>query len=213
MKNLIVTFVCLLMAAAAFAQQPGKPLVQFTGVVHNVDTLDAVIPYATITNITQNKQVAAANYKGYFSFVAHEEDSLRFTCIGFIPKTIVIPKGVNKSYTLQVAMKAAVTNLPTVRVFPWATSDEFRKDFLALKVADDDLEIARKNLNKGSLAEMAKTLPRDANEIQSTFAQQEHLNILNSHSLMPNPLLNPIAWGSLIKEISEGDKSRSGSGN
>jgi len=210
MKNLIVTFVCLLMTAAAFAQRPGKPLVQFTGVVHNVDTLDAVIPYATITNVTQNKQVAAANYKGYFSFVAHEEDTLRFTCVGFIPKTIVIPKGVNKSYTVQVAMKAAVTNLPTVHVFPWATSDEFKKDFLALKVADDDLEIARKNLNRGSLAEMAKTLPRDANEIQSAFAQQEHLNILNSHSLMPNPLLNPIAWGSLIKEISEGDKSRSG---
>jgi len=210
MKNLFVTFVSLLLAAAAFAQQPEKPLVQFTGVVHNVDTLDAVVPYTTITNLSNNKQVYVSNYKGYFSFVAHEEDSLRFTCVGFIPKTIVIPKGVNKSYTLQVALKAAVINLPTVHVFPWATSDEFKKDFLALKVADDDLEIARKNLSKASLAEMYRTLPRDANEIPSAYAQQEHLNILNQHSLMPNPLLNPIAWGTLIKEIAQGDKSRSG---
>lgn len=110
-------------------------------------------------------------------------------------------------------MQPQIINLPAFRVFPWATTDEFRKDFLTMKVADDDLEIARKNLSKGSIAEMAKTLPRDANEIQSAYAQNQHINILNSHSLTPNPLLNPIAWGTLIKQITAGDKSRKDDGD
>jgi len=55
------------------------------------------------------------------------------------------------------------------------------------------------------------SLPRDAGEIQSNWAQQEHYNIVNSHSMV-NPLLNPIAWGTLINQIAAGDKSRA-SGN
>lgn len=210
MKYLLVSLLLFFSAAAAFAQQQEKPLVQFSGLVHNSDSSNVVIPYVTITNLSANKQTFIANYKGYFSFVVHEQDTLRFTCVGFAPVTVVIPQNANKSYTHNVAMQAQVTNLPTFKVFPWATTDEFRRDFITLKIADDDLEIARKNLNKGSLAEMIKTLPRDAHEIQSAYAQGQHLNILNQHSLMPNPLLNPIAWGTLIKSISEGDKSRSG---
>ncbi|QKJ32666.1 hypothetical protein HQ865_23855 [Mucilaginibacter mali] len=210
MKYLLALLLVFFSAAAVFAQQQEKPLVQFSGVVHNSDSSNVVIPYVTITNISANKQTFIANYKGYFSFVAHEQDTLRFTCVGFSPVTVVIPENANKSYTHNVAMKSQITNLPTFKVFPWATTDEFRRDFITMKLADDDLEVARKNLSKGSIAEMAKTLPRDAHEIQSAYAQGEHINILNQHSLMPNPLLNPIAWGTLIKQISEGDKSRSG---
>jgi len=197
----------MFLSVAVFAQTD-KPLVQFTGVVNNIDSVDAVVPYVTITNLSANNQVNLANYKGYFSFVVHERDTLRFTCVGFAPLTVVIPVGITaKSYTQKVEMKAQITNLPTFHVFPWATTDEFRRDFLTMKVADDDLEIARKNLNHASLAELAKTLPRDAHEIQSANAQQMHYNIVNSHSIT-NPLLNPIAWGTLIKSIADGDKSR-----
>jgi len=34
-----------------------------------------------------------------------------------------------------------------------------------------------------------------------------HNSIVNSHSFT-NPLLNPFAWGSLIRDIAAGDKSR-----
>jgi hypothetical protein len=210
MRYLLASLILFFCAAGAFAQQQEKALVQFSGVVHNSDSSSVVIPYVTITNLSYNKQVNIANYKGYFSFVAHVSDSLRFTCVGFAPVTIVIPANANKSYIIKVSLKSQAINLPTFHVFPWATTDEFRKDFISMKVADDDLEIARKNLSKGSIAELARTLPRDAHEIQSGYAQGEHLNILNQHSLTPNPLLNPIAWGTLIKQIADGDKSRSG---
>lgn len=212
MKRLL-GFLLVLFSISAFAQQrPEKPLVQFSGIVYNSDSSKVAIPYVTITNDSWGKQANVANYKGYFSFVVHEQDTVRFTCVGYAPQTVVIPANLNKSYTIQIFLKPEIINLPTFRVFPWATTDEFRKDFISMKLADDDLEVARKNLSKGSIAEMSKTLARSADEIQSANAQAMHFNILNQHSLTPNPLLNPIAWGTLIREITAGDKSRQ-SGN
>lgn len=205
----LIGILLLLITTGAYAQHPEKPLVQFSGIVYNADSTAAVVPYVTITNSSYNKQVNLANYKGYFSFVAHEQDTLLFTSVGFAPVTVVIPANVpNKSYTLQIKIKPQIINLPTFRVFPWATTDEFRKDFLAMKLADDDLEIARKNIERSTSTAAFNNLPRDGQEIQSSWAQNEHINLLNQHSLTPNPLLNPIAWGTLIKQISEGDKSR-----
>jgi hypothetical protein len=206
MKYLVLIFL-LFASAAVFAQSHGdKPLIQFSGVVHNADSAVVIVPYVSITNTSFHNQVNLSNYKGYFSFVVHEQDTLRFTCVGYAPVTVVIPSNLSgKSYTLQVGIKSQIINLPAFHVFPWATTDEFKKDFLTIKLADDDLEIARKNISKASLTAMYNTLPRDAQEIQSASAQAMHTNILNSHSLTPNPLLNPFAWGSLIKQISDAD--------
>ncbi|MDB5145869.1 MAG: hypothetical protein JWQ66_4582 [Mucilaginibacter sp.] len=198
----------LFITAGAYAQQKEKPLVQFTGLVYNADSIKVIVPYVTITNVSHRNQVYMSNYEGYFSFVAHEQDTLLFTSIGFAPIRVVIPANVNKSYTTEVRMKPQIINLPTFHVFPWATTDEFRKDFLSMKLADDDLEIARKNLERATSRSSSNNLPRDGQEIQSSWAQNENTTLMNQHSLMPNPLLNPIAWGSLIKQISDGDKSR-----
>lgn len=206
MKYLI--FILLVFASATvFAQSHGdKPLVQFSGVVHNADSAVVIVPYVSITNTSAHNQVNLSNYKGYFSFVVHEQDTLRFTCVGYAPVTVVIPSHLSgKSYTLQVGIKSQIINLPAFHVFPWATTDEFKKDFLTIKLADDDLEIARKNISKATLTALYNTLPRDGQEIQSANAQAMHNNIVNSHSLTPNPLLNPFAWGSLIKQISDAD--------
>lgn len=197
----------LFITAGAFAQQQDKPLVQFTGLVYNADSIKVVIPYVTITNISNHNQVYVSNYEGYFSFVAHERDTLVFTSIGFASVKVAIPVNVNKSYTTEVRLKPQIINLPTFHVFPWATTDEFRKDFLSMKLADDDLEIARKNLERSISKASSNNLARDGQEIQSAWAQNEHNDIVNQHSIT-NPLLNPFAWGSLIKQISEGDKSR-----
>ncbi|HVV54512.1 MAG TPA: hypothetical protein VHC47_04280 [Mucilaginibacter sp.] len=207
----LIGILLLFVAAGAFAQQKDKPLVQFSGIVQNADSTKVIVPYVTITNTSFHKQVYVSNYNGYFSIVAHEQDTLLFTSIGFAPTTVVIPSHTDKSYTVEVRLRPQVVNLPAFRVFPWATTDEFKKDFLTMKVADDDLAIARKNIEHIQVATTGNTLPRDAQEIQSGWAQNEHYDIVNSHSLT-NPLLNPIAWGTLINQIAAGDKSRA-SGN
>ncbi|MES2061812.1 MAG: hypothetical protein V4456_07830 [Bacteroidota bacterium] len=204
MKRLI-GILFLLTSLSAFAQKKEAPLVQFTGVVYNADSATVIVPYVSVTNISQHNTVVVTSFKGYFSFVAHEQDSLQFTAIGYAPVTVVIPANVkSNSYTVRVLIKPQITNLPMVRIFPWATTDEFRKDFVNAKIADDDLAIARKNISRSSITAMTNNLPRDGQEIQSANAQAFHNDIVNSHS-RTNPLLNPFAWGSLIKSITDGD--------
>jgi hypothetical protein len=201
----IVGILLLFTTESLFAQGQEKPLVQFSGIVHNADSVKAIVPYVSITNKTSHNSVVVANYEGYFSFVVHEQDTISFTCVGYAPVTIVIPsKLATKSFTQQIMIKLQIINLPSFRVFPWATTEEFTKDFLTMKIADDELEIARKNLNLTSILTDVRTMPRDGSEPINT--QDVHNNEMNSHSIT-NPLLNPFAWGGLIKQISDGSKS------
>ncbi len=198
----------LLISFSAFAQKAERPLVQFSGIILNADS-NTVVPYSNLTNISYKNWVVSSNYNGYFSFVAHEKDSIRISSVGYLTQTIVIPENItSKSYVLKIKLRAEAINLPQVRVFPWASTEEFKRDFLAVKFADDDLAIAAKNLNKGSVIAMARTLPMDGQTNQITNLQSMHNNLLHMGSGPTNPLLNPIAWGSLIRQIIRGDKSR-----
>lgn len=195
---------------SGFAQVRDKKLVQFSGVIMNRDS-NTVVPYVTIANVTGRDQYFSANYKGYFSFVANEGDTLLFTAVGYRKEGVVIPVGLSDNkYTILMKMKQEVINLPGVRVYPWASTDEFKKEFMTMKFADDDLEIAKKNVSRESLASMIASLPRDGGEMQSFNFQNNHnrLTSRNFNQRLANPLLNPFAWGALIQQIMQGDKSR-----
>ncbi|MGF7078603.1 hypothetical protein [Mucilaginibacter sp. UYCu711] len=204
----LIGILFLFITATAVAQTTDKPLVQFSGITRNTDSVRVIVPYVNITNVTTHKQVYISNFEGYFSFVAHEQDTLRFSSVGYVPVTVVIPVHVtNQSLVMNVLLKPQIINLPVFRVFPWATTDEFRKDFLAMKIADDDLEIARKNLNPASIHAAEASAPHYGYE--GINVQEMHNSIVNSHSIT-NPLLNPFAWGSLIRDIAAGDRSIGG---
>ena len=211
MKKLIGLLLLMFFTASVFAQRQERPLVQFTGIVHNADSLSVIVPYVNIVNTSYMGLAGMSNYKGYFSFVVHEGDTVKFSCVGYASITVIIPSNIiTKSYTIQVALKPQIVNLPVFHVFPWATTEEFRKDFISMKLADDDLELARKNISRSSIMSLERTLPLDGGEINNF--QSFHNNVMNSHSTV-NPLLNPFNWASLIKEISEGDKSRASDSN
>ena len=164
MKRLTPLILFLFIALHAFSQKQDKPLVQFTGVVHNADSSVVIIPYVTIINSSNHNETVQSNYKGYFSFVVHEQDTVRFSCVGYVSVKVIIPANISsKSYTIPVMLKPQIINLPVFRVFPWATAEEFTKDFLSMKVADDDLAIARKNLSNASITLLEKNpAPRRA---------------------------------------------------
>jgi hypothetical protein len=207
MKKLIGIIFLTLFTITAFAQKQEKPLVQFTGIIHNADSVKVAVPYVSIVNLTGKSPVYLSNFQGFFSFVVHEQDTIRFSSVGYASVTVVIPANLPaKSYVTQVALKPQIINLPVFRVFPWATTEEFTKEFVSMKLADDDLAIAEKNISRSSILRLERTLRRDGPEIGSF--QDFHNDVLNSHSIT-NPLLNPFNWGSLIKEISDGDRARS----
>lgn len=207
------TLIFIFFTAGLFAQQVpvGKRLVQFSGIITDLDS-NFVVPYVTITNKSNQEQRYGANYKGYFSFVAHPGDTLVYNAIGYTDKTITIPLTVKEpKYTAMVKMKSEIVYLPAVHIYPWATIEEFTKDFMAMKVADDDTEIAMKNLSGGSINKMIRNLPKDAGEISSTNFRVDQERELNRNLVQGNPLLNPFAWGKLMQQIFSGDKSRQSS--
>lgn len=206
MKNLIILLL-LTFGLQAFSQQE-SPLVQFSGVIYDKES-NAIVPYVTIRNLSDGGKTYSANYKGYFSFVVNEGDSILFSSVGYKKLKLTIPKKlVDKKFTALIKVQADNIELPTVTVFPWASVDEFKKDFLTLKFADDDLEIAMKNLSKESLRSLAQSTPRDGAEYNTSSFQNNHSALTNRNMVQTNPLLNPFAWGALIKQISEGNKSR-----
>ena len=209
MKYIFSLILCLI-SYGLFAQQnsAGKKLIRFSGIITDVDS-NQVVPYVTITNITNNNQKYSANYKGYFSFIAHPGDILQYTAVGFTKLEITIPENLEEDkFTQMVKMKSEIIYLSTVHVSPWATVEEFTKDFLAMKIADDDYEIARKNLSRTSINGMVQTLSRDAGEISGINWRLNHDRALNKNMVQTNPLLNPFAWGKLMQQIMNGDKSR-----
>ena len=210
MRHCLVLLLIFL-SGYGFAQSPDKKLVQFSGVVINPDS-NSVVPYVTITNVSARNRVFVATYKGYFSFVVQEGDTLAFSAVGYKREGIVIPSNVSDNrYTVMMKLKQEVINLPAVRVYPWASIDDFKKEFLTMKLADDDLEIAKKNVSGEKLLAMAASLPRDGQEMQGYNFQNNHNNLINKNinQKLANPLLNPFAWGALIQQITRGDKSRS----
>lgn len=201
----------LFFVSLAFAQdkiQTNK-LVQFSGIVTDADS-NMVVPYVTITNLSNKSQKYAANYQGFFSFVVNPGDTVMFSAVGFTSKTLVLPRNiVDNKYTAMVQIKSEIVYLKTVRVNPWATVEEFNKDFLSLKIADDDLAIAKKNLSRQSINGLKLTLPRDAGEISNANYRYNFDRMMNVNMRQTNPLLNPFAWGKLVQEIFNGDKARS----
>ncbi len=205
-----LTIILLFFVATVFAQDgiKGNKLVQFSGIITDADS-NAVVPYVTITNVSFKEQKYNANYQGYFSFVAHAGDTVVFSAVGFTSKTFVLPKDIaDRKYTAMIKLKSEIVYLQTVRVNPWATVEEFTKDFLSMKVADDDMAIAKRNLSPKSIKGMSMTLSPDAQEIGNMNYRNNFDRMMNVNMRQTNPLLNPFAWGKLMQTIFNGDKLR-----
>jgi len=205
-----LAIILLFFVSSVFAQDKNQSnrLVQFSGIVTDADS-NMVVPYVTITNLSNKGQKYSANYQGFFSFVVNPGDTVMFSAVGFTSKTLVLPKIIaDNKYTAMVQIKSEIVYLKTVRVNPWATVEEFNKDFLSLKIADDDMAIAKKNLSRQSINGMKLTLPRDGQEIANSNYRYNFDRMMNVNMRQTNPLLNPFAWGKLMQEIFNGDKAR-----
>ena len=205
-----LTIILLFFVATVFAQDVKKSnkLVQFSGIITDTDS-NSVVPYVTITNISNKNQKYSANYQGYFSIIVNPGDSLIFSAVGFNQKIVVLPNEIaDYKYTEMIKIKSETVYLKAVRIYPWATVEEFNKEFLAMKVADDDMAIAKKNLSPKSIQGMLLTLPRNASEISNSNYRYNFDRMMNVNMRQTNPLLNPFAWGKLMQQIFNGDKSR-----
>jgi len=178
-------------------------LVQFSGVVVTGDSLHPV-PFTSIM-IKSTYRGTVSDYFGFFSFVARMRDTIEFTAIGFKKSVFFIPDTLtdNKCSLIQI-LKSDTIYLPEARIFPWPTKEQFKEAFLALRLHDDDMDRARKNLEPDKMIYLADTMPMDGSMNFRNQMMEQSTHLYYSGQLPPNNLLNPIAWAKFIQAWQNG---------
>jgi hypothetical protein len=206
--SLFLVVTILLFSSAASSQQADDGfLVQFSGVTITADSLNPV-PYAHIVVKNSPRGTISDSY-GYFSFVAHINDTVLFDALGYKPATFIIPDTITKQrYSLIQLMTADTLTLPAAFIFPWPTYEEFKQAFINLNIPDDDLEIARKNLSGEKIRMYASQMPMDGTMNYNNYIQNETSKLYYFGQQQPFSIFNPFAWAQFIKAWKEGKFKR-----
>jgi len=205
----IIIIILTLSAAMADAQRVND-LVQFSGVVVTADSLRPV-PFANIA-ITATGRGTTSDYWGFFSIVVRKNDLISFSAVGYKTGLFRIPDSLSENrYSLIQVMSSDTLMLTETVIYPWPTKEEFRRAFLTLRIPDDDIEIAKRNL---AYMEMREIYGRNYDPEKYGFTPGQSYNnymdvradkLYYNGQTMPNNLLNPIAWSKFIKAWKRGD--------
>lgn len=212
--GLFLTLILLLGAGRSMAQegqeedQYASDLIQFSGVIFTTDSLQA-IPLAHIV-VINSMRGTVSDFSGYFSFVARANDTVEFSAVGYKTDRFIIPDTIDNSrYSIIQMMSTDTIYLTETVIYPWPTKAEFKDAFLNLEIPDDDLEIARKNLNAKQLLAYAENMDAEGSEGYRYQVHQRVEELYYNGQTRPITVLNPFAWAKFIKSWRDGKfKSR-----
>jgi len=138
-----------------------------------------------------------ADIEGYFALPVFPGDSVVFSYLGYQKQYHIIPKRhMEESYSAIILMKEDIKTLAEVKVYPYATEEEFERDNL------------ERNTRQELLMQMAAATPMSAAGNYRTFMDQQIFgreNAANRSFTTTMPFLNPFAWASFIKSVKNGD--------
>jgi len=204
MKHLLY-FCLLIFAQAIFAQQrPKDNLVQFSGVVVTADSLKP-IPFSSIL-IRNTYHGTVSDYYGFFSFVARMKDTIEFSAIGYRRAAFIVPDTITdfRCSLIQI-LKADTITLREALILPWPTKEQFKEAFLSLRVPDDELARAKKNLNPERLNYLSQNMPMDASLNYKYQMSQQASRLYYAGQVPTSNWLNPIAWAKFIEAWQNGE--------
>lgn len=188
----------------ALSQTKNTGLVQFSGVVVTGDSLKPV-PFASIV-IRDSFRGTIGDYYGFFSFVAQMGDTIDFSAVGFKRSSFVIPDTLQTDrYSLIKIMSLDTITLPEAVIYPWPTKEQFRQAFLNLRVPDDDLDRARRNMALQEMRDMMVTLPLDGSGNYKALMLEQQNQTSTAGQYPTYSLLNPLAWAKFIEAWQRGD--------
>ncbi|MGA3012410.1 MAG: carboxypeptidase-like regulatory domain-containing protein [Bacteroidales bacterium] len=203
----LILLLLLLAPIVLKAQEDNSNLVQFSGVTITSDSLTAV-PYTKVI-IRNTNRGTTTDVLGYFSFVAHKNDTILFNAMGFKPASFIIPDTITKSrYSLIQLMTGDTLTLQAAYVFPWPTLEDFKRAFVNTKVPDDDLERARKNLDGDQIMMRVRDYPMDASMNYNNYIENQTSKLYYFGQQQPFNIFNPFAWAKFIKAWKDGDFKR-----
>ncbi len=210
-SGLFIGLLLLFAAGIASAQEEEEynmdELIQFSGVIITSDSLTA-IPLAHII-VINSMRGTVSDFNGYFSFVAKKLDTVEFSAVGYKADRFIVPDSiVNNRYSIIQIMSTDTIWLSETVIYPWPTKAEFKEAFLTLEIPDDDLEIARKNLNPRQLLVKAEHLPAEGSVNFKYMIDQQVDKLYYNGQTQPITVLNPFAWAKFVKAWKDGKFKR-----
>ena len=204
LKRTILTAAFISIALFGYSQEAYRGLVQFSGVVVTGDSLRP-IPFVSII-IKNSYRGTISDFVGFFSFVAQTHDTIEFSAIGYKKSQYVIPDSLTTDrYSLIKLMTRDTILLQETVIYPWPTKDRFRQAFLELRVPDDDLERARRNLALSEMRELMINMPLDGSGNYKALMMEKQNKLYTAGQYPSISLLNPIAWAKFIEAWQRGD--------
>jgi len=210
-SGLFIGLLLLFSAGIASAQEEEEynmdELIQFSGVIITSDSLTA-IPLAHII-VINSMRGTVSDFNGYFSFVAKKLDTVEFSAVGYKADRFIVPDSItNNRYSIIQLMSTDTIWLSETVIYPWPTKAEFKEAFLTLEIPDDDLEIARKNLNPRQLLVKAEHLPAEGSVNFKYLVDQQVEKLYYNGQTQPITVLNPFAWAKFVKAWKDGKFKR-----
>jgi hypothetical protein len=208
-KILPLLFICFFFAKSSNAQFEAvkDSVVQLYGIVMTADSLVG-IPAVSITVKGQNRGTMTNN-QGVFSIVVLKGDEVEFTHVSYKAKIAIIPHNIEGNHYSMVQLLVEDTvYLPATIIKPRPTPQQFERDFVSTKVADDDIEIARKNNDAAKRRALIQSTPVDGGEATAMQFRNMATRASYAGQVPPQNIFNPAAWAEFIKAWKRGDFKR-----
>jgi hypothetical protein len=183
-------------------QQGDSNLIQLIGKL--LDEQHQPLPYAHVL-ILNNYRGAITDRNGKYSLVVEKRDSVMFASVGFRRKIIEIPYNLPDPYlNLNVVLERDTLIIAEIIIYPWRTYEQFREAFINLKLPDDDMERARRNIALIKTQIILDDNPDARQNFQYILNQQ--YNRTFQQGMYPSyQIFNAFAWAEFFKALKRGD--------
>ena len=184
----------------------GRLIVQLSGVVVEQSTQ---IPLMGVHVYSPRYgRGTSTDIHGFFSEVFLEGDSVLVSAIGFKKQWVVVKANKGDKLTVVIELEEDTTYLSEVEILPYPTERQLRESILAFSDPNVQQQMAlARSMDPELYERMRLQLPQSANENYRYYQDQQFYNQHNN-GVRGIPLLNPFAWGELIKSIKRGDFDR-----
>ncbi len=213
MKRILffAVFLSLFGTSSLFGQE--KDVVEISGVVISNDSLKQLIPNCYVV-IPKRGQASVTNNEGFFSVVAVPGDTIVFSHIGFKTQKLWVSDTLeNNTYLTVVVLDWDSEILDPVIVYPWPRPENFKEEFLAMKIPTTEYDIAQRNLAIQTLKEQAAAMGYDAAEMQDYVIGLQNQGLYNYNryygpdggAAILGAITNPFAWAQFFDALKRGD--------
>ncbi|MBK8517269.1 MAG: carboxypeptidase-like regulatory domain-containing protein [Saprospiraceae bacterium] len=199
----------LILSFSLSAQQKTEPLkvIEFSGMVFYEDEKGEPrpLPYTNVA-VMGTSRGAAADFDGFFSFVALPGETIVFSRIGYKTAEIKIPDTLQsaKYKWIQIMTEDNIL-LPEAVIFPWPSKDHFKQEFLEIDINNELRENAMANLAEEKMKEIRYSIPADGRETSSLVLKQQAADYIYTGQTKPQNIFNPLAWKKFIDAWRRGD--------